>query len=175
MNSYFLELIKNRRSIRKYAGSIIEDDKLDIILRAALWSPSSRGLTPWQVIAVNDKDILKELSRAKHGAEMLKDSPLGIVVFADPEKSDVWIEDCSIVSSNILLAAQDLSLGACWVQIRNRDHDASVSSNDHVKKVLNIPTKYEVLSIISVGYPDEKKKPHNDRDLQYNKVHYNKY
>lgn len=165
------ELIKKRRSIRKYKEKEIEKEKIEILLKAGLLSPSSRGLNPWEFIIVKDKEKLKLLSKAKHGAEFLKNSSLGIVIIANPKISDVWVEDCSIVSAILLLMAEDLGLGACWIQIRNRKYNESTTANDYVKSILKIPQHYEVEAIISIGYPDEKLSPKDENDMDFSKLH----
>ncbi|RLB08257.1 MAG: NAD(P)H-dependent dehydrogenase/reductase, partial [Deltaproteobacteria bacterium] len=138
--------------------------------------PSSRGFNPWEFIVVTDRDLLEKLSRAKeHGSAFLKGAPLGIVVCADPYKSDVWIEDSSIASTFILLAAESLGLGSCWIQIRERMHNEAKSAQEYISEILNIPKEMKVESIIAVGYPDEKKPPHRKEELQYGKVHINLY
>lgn len=172
----FLELLKQRRSIRKYEDRPVEQDKLDKILKAALLSPSSRGLKPWEFIVVTDKDLLKKLSKCKeHSAQFLENAPLGIVVIADPEKCDVWVEDASIASIIIQLTAQSLGLGSCWIQIRKRMATDNRKAEDYVKELLGIPEHYSVESIIAIGYPAEEKKPYSEDQLLYDKIHLNKY
>lgn len=172
----FIEILKKRRSIRKYKDKPVEPEKIDTLIEAALRSPSSRSLNPWQFIVVEDKDVLKKLSESKkHGASFLKDAPLGIVVIADPEKCDVWIEDASIASLLIHLAAESLDLGSCWIQIRKRFFNETTPSETYVRKVLDIPDNLKVESIISVGYPDEIKGGHLKNSLLYDTVYKEKY
>lgn len=171
----FFELIKRRRSIRKYKEIEIEKDKLDLLLKSALLSPSSRGINPWEFIVVKDREKLKLLSKSKHGAEFLKNSMLGIVVIADTKKSDVWIEDCSIASTILLLMAEYIGLGACWIQIRNRKHNETITANDYVKSILNIPQNYDVESIISIGYANERLSPKDEKDIDFTKLHFDTF
>jgi nitroreductase len=93
------------------------------------------------------------------------------VVLADPNKSDVWIEDTAIAALILHLTAESMKLGSCWIQIRNRYHDDKQTSEQYVRKLLDIPTFYRVESIIAVGYPAESKPPINDADLTFAKVH----
>ncbi len=172
----FIPLIQKRRSIRRFLKKEVEAEKVDMLIEAALRSPSSRGLNPWEFIIVADKDLLEKLSRVKqHGSAFLKNAPLGIVVCADPDKCDVWIEDSSIASVFIHLTAESTGLGSCWIQIRERMHNESKTSEEYVSEVLSIPKNLKVESIIAVGYPDEKKPPHKKEELQYKKVYLNCY
>lgn len=172
----FLSLAKRRRSIRRYLDKPVEPEKIERIVEAALRSPSSRGFNPWKFVVVTDPVLLEKLSKAKpHGASFLKDASLGIVVCADPEKCDVWIEDASIASIYIHLAAESLDLGSCWIQIRKRMHDQTKSAEEYIRELLNIPENLTVESMIAIGYPAEKKSPHSKEGLQYEKVYYNGY
>jgi len=172
----FLELLLNRRSIRKYQDRQIEKEKIDIIIKSALLSPSSRSRRPWEFIIVSDKETLRELSLCReHSSDFISDAPTGIVVLANPQLCDVWIEDASIASILIQISAQSLGLGSCWIQIRNRMHDENTTAGDYIKKLLNVPQHYEVESIIAIGYPAEHKDSHNQKDLRYDKVHYEKF
>ena len=172
----FVSLIEQRRSIRKFLKRRIEDQKINVLIQAALLSPSSRGSQPWELVLVTDQGLLEELSKAKkHGSAFLRKAPLGIVVCGDPEQSDVWIEDCSIASTLILLAAQSVGLGACWIQIRRRMHDETETAQAYVSRLLGIPEKLQLEAIIAVGYPDESNPPHSKHELSYENVHLNRY
>ncbi len=172
----FISLVQQRRSIRKFEKKPVEKDKLDALIEVALRAPSSRGFNPWEFIVVTEPEVLDKLSRAKtHGSSFLRNAPLGIVVCADPEKSDVWVEDCSIASAFLLLAIESLGLGGCWIQIRERMHNEGVSSEAFVSDVLDIPDGHRVESIIAAGYPVEKLRPHDKNELDYKKVFVNAY
>lgn len=170
-----LSLIKKRRSIRKYKNLKIDPSIIKKICMAILWAPSSRGINPWEFIIITEKKILSALSCAKHGAEFLANAPTAIVITADPEKSDVWIEDASIVSTILLFISEDLGLGACWVQIRNRMYNQTTTAETYVSQLLNIPERYKVEAIIGIGYPNEEKIEHNEKDLEMNKIHLNSF
>jgi len=170
------ELLKSRRSIRKFQNKEIEKEKVDTILKSALLSPSSRSRRPWEFIVVTDKVILKKLSQCReHSSAFLEGAPVGIVVIADSEVCDVWIEDASIAAIIIQLSAQSLQLGSCWIQVRDRNHSDNVTAGDYVKEVLGIPSKYSVECMVAIGYPAEDKREYDINDLLYGKIHYNGY
>ena len=165
-------LLQKRRSFRKFSEKKVEPEKIDQLIEAALRSPSGRGINPWEFVVVTDEGTLEKLSMAKeHGSAFLKNAPLGIVVCADPGKQDIWIEDASIASIIIHLTAASLGLGGCWIQIRERMHKGSEPAEPHIKKLLNLPAHFKVLSIVAVGYPDEQKPPHPKEKLPYEKIH----
>src|ERR1700757_996494 len=124
-----IELLRKRRSIRKFTPATIDHETVELLIEALLRAPTSRGINPWEFVVVDDRELLSGLSRAKeHDSEFLKNAPLAIVACADATRSDVWVEDCSIASIIVQLAALSLGLGSCWVQIRNRMHDGSRSA-----------------------------------------------
>lgn len=170
-----LKLLKKRRSIRKYEDKRIEKEKIAQIVQGALLSPSSRGLNPWEFIIVEDRTLLERLSHSKPGSSFLKNAQLGIVVLGNSSRSDVWIEDTSIASAIIQLTVESMGLGSCWIQIRKRNHTEGKTAENYVREILNIPDSINVLSIISIGYPDEIKEAHKEEDLDYEKVHSNSY
>ena len=172
----FYDLLKSRRSIRKFQNREVEKEKTDTILKSALLSPSSRARRPWEFIAVTDKELLKKLSGCReHGSQFLAGSPLGIVVIADPEACDVWVEDASIASIIIQLSAQSLDLSSCWIQVRERFHSGEVKAEDYIKRVLGIPPKYRVECMVAIGYPAEEKRAYDDNELLYEKIHINRF
>ena len=152
----FSELIKKRRSTRKFTEEELTQDEVVLLLKAALMSPSS--------ISANSPP-----AAASGGA------PLAVVVLADPLASDVWIEDASIASLMIQLEAEDLGLGSCWVQVRERSTAEGVPADEVVRELLDIPLQMQVLSIIAVGHKAVERKPFDEDNLQWEKVHINKY
>ena len=169
-------LLKNRRSIRKYKDKQVNAETVDLLIEAMLRSPSSKSINPWEILLVEDEGIVHALANAKaHGAKFLAGATQCLVVIADPTKTDVWIEDTSIVLTVAHLRATDLGLGSCWIQIRNREAASGQSSEAYVRQVLNIPETMAVEGILSFGYPDEEKAGHPDEKLQWDKVHRNVY
>lgn len=178
MNSMdkFSELIKNRRSMRKFTAEELSQEEVVTLLKAALMAPTSKRSNSWQFIVVDDKALLQELSRCKEQASsFIADAALAIVVMADPLASDVWIEDASIASIIIQLQAEDLGLGSCWVQVRERVAASGVPSDEFVREVLDIPLQLQVLSVIVIGHKGMERKPFNEEHLQWEKIHINKY
>ncbi|GAB6135281.1 nitroreductase family protein [Thermococcus prieurii] len=171
----FFEVLRKRRSIRRFQDRPVPRELVDKLLESAFLAPSSYNKRPWHFIVVDDRENLKALSKAKLGASGLATAPIAIVVTADETKSDVWIEDSSIVAEHIQLSAFALGLGAFWVQIRNRMHDETKSAEEYVREVLGIPENYRVLCIIGVGYPAEKKPSHGEEVFEWEKVSYNTF
>ena len=171
-----IDLLRGRRSVRKYEDRPIEPEKIDILKEAALRSPSSRNIKPWAFIFVDDRKLMAELSRSKpHGAGFLENAALGVVVCAEAAKSDTWVEDCAIASIILQLAAHSLGLGSCWVQIRGRDHADGKPSEDHIRNLLGLPENLSVESIMSIGYPAEAKAGIPKGSLDMAKIRFNRW
>jgi nitroreductase len=169
-----IELLRQRRSIRKYAAQKIETEKLNILKEAALRSPSSKNINPWEFIFVDDSDLIAGLKKCKqHGVMPLSTAPLAVVICADETKNDVWVEDCSIASILLQLTAQSLGLGSCWVQIRERMHSDEVSAEKYLQDLLNIPKYFRVLSIVTIGYPEKVRQGKSFNELQFEKIRIN--
>ena len=172
----FSDLIKKRRSMRKFTEEELTQEQVVQLMKAALMSPSSKRNNPWQFIIVDNKETLKELSHCKEmGASFLENAALAIVVMADPLASDVWIEDSAIASLMIQLQAEDLGLGSCWIQVRERFTSDGKPSNEFVHDVLDIPLQLQVLSIVAIGHKGMERKPFDEEHLQWEKIHINKY
>jgi len=171
-----IELLRNRRSVRKYTSQPVEKEKADVLKEAVLRSPSSKNIDPWEFIFVDNPEIIRELKSCKtFGATPLETAPLAVVICADESKNDVWIEDCSIASILLQLTAQSLGLGSCWVQIRNRMYSENLTSEKYVQELLNIPENYRVLCIVTIGYPIKVREGKSFEQLQFEKIRLNKF
>jgi len=171
-----IELLRKRRSVRKFQEKSIDTEKIKILGEAALRAPTSRNIKPWEFIFITDKDKLKKLSESKqHGSAFVAGAPLAVVVCADTTKSDVWVEDCSIASIILQMTGLELGLGSCWSQIRNRKHNESESAEAYIQNLLGIPEHFAVECIVALGYPDEEKEPVLYSDLPLKKIHTEKF
>ena len=171
-----LEIMKNRRSVRKYTQEPIAEEKLEKILQAGLLSASGRARRPWEFIVVRNKETLKSMSECRVGAaKMLEGADTAIVVIADPEKTDVWTEDCSIAMANMHLMADSLGIGSCWIQGRLREAPDGRTTEEYLSELLQFPKQYKLEAILSLGIAVEHPEPYSIEELQVEKVHREKY
>ncbi len=171
-----LELMKVRRSIRRYTEEPIAEDAIQKMVCAALLAPTSKGKKPVEVVLVEDREMLRALSTCKaHSASFLANAALGIVIIADSELTDVWVEDASIAAIAIQLEAEHLGLGSTWIQMRLRQSKDGTCSEQSVRDLLGIPAKYGVLCILALGHKAEEKSPYTDADANMSKVHKGKF
>lgn len=158
--------------MRKFTPELLTSDEVRLIMRAALMAPSSKGLHSWEFVVVDDKQALQALSQCKmQGSDFLANAPIAVVVVADPQVSDVWIEDASVAMTMMLLQAEDLGLGSCWIQVRERFDAEGGNAEDNVREVLGIPEHLRVLSIVALGHKGMERKPFNEDRLLWEKVH----
>jgi nitroreductase len=172
-----LEVLRKRRSIRKFRSAAVEPEKIEALKEAVLRAPSSRSLNPWEFVFVTDPAVLEGISKAReHGTSFVRGAALAVVVAADPQKCDVWVEDCSIAAIILQLAAESLGLASCWSQIRLRPHSVNEETAEgYLKQLLDLPETYVVEAVVSIGYPAEQKPGHRKEDLPYGKIHTNRF
>lgn len=172
----FLELLKNRRSCRRFTDEPVSQESVANIMRAALMSPSGHRINPWEFVLVENKETLRQLSVSKAaGAQLLEGAAMAVVVIADTDKTDVWVEDCSIATILMQLAAEEEGLGSCWVQIRLRKDADGGSSEENVRALLGLPANYAVLSIVAIGHKERESKPFDEEKMQWEKLHIERF
>lgn len=167
-----IENIMTRTSIRQFKAQPVEQDKVDILLKAAMAAPSALNLQPWHFIVINDKETIALLS-----GKQPTSAPLMIAVCGDTDKTmlpdgstklpDFWVEDVSAATENLLLAAHALGLGAVWTGVY-----PAMDRTAEVANVLNCPQNIVPLAVVRVGYPDESPEPKNkykEENISYNK------
>lgn len=166
------EVINNimaRKSVRSFTGKTVEQQKTDMLVKAAMAAPSGRDKRPWEIIVVNDKEILNKLAKELPSGRIIGGAPMAIIIAGDVSiSSDLWIMDCSAAAQNLLLTAQALGLGAVWTAAYPSDKNVKA-----VQKALSLPENVIPLTVIPVGYPKGDTKAKDKFDKK--KIHYNKW
>ncbi len=182
-----VQAIKTRRSVRNFKDKEIPPKTIADILSCAVKAPSSSNMQPWEFILVKDQKIKDRISylgarslyerkkrKLKDGKKRfakIAEAPLYIVVACDTKKSPIfWKHDGSAATQNLLLAAHAQGLGAVWL-------GAPVALKKHsneIKKLLKMPKRFEIASIVALGYPDRMPKPRPEKDLK-NKVRFERW
>lgn len=167
----FEDLVQHRRSHRSFSEKPISAEYVRLILRAALMSPSSKGSRSWRFIVVDDKIAIEKLSDAKAaGSQFLKSVPLAIVVLGNPDQNDCWIEDGSAAAMSMLYQAEDLGLGACWIEICGRSLSDGTSSDEIVHGILDVSEQERTLCIIALGHATDERKLQDENRLKWENV-----
>lgn len=171
------DAILHRRSVRQFTDAPIPNDMLNAILYSGLAAASSKNRKPWEFIVVKDRSTLDELCNCRSGASnLLGQCQAAIVVAADSELVDVWVEDCASAITQMHLMADALGVGSCWLQVRMRKApDGVTDTQDVVREVLGIPEKYSVMAILTLGMPASHPGAKNIADLPLHKIHWERF
>ncbi len=167
-----IENIMTRTSIRQYKDQPVEQEKIDIMLKAAMAAPTAVNLQPWHFIVITDKKTIGLLS-----GKQPTNAPLLIAMCGDTDKTtmpdgkmklpDFWVQDVSAATENLLLAAHALGLGAVWTGVY-----PAMERVAEVANVLNCPQNIVPVAVVRVGYPDEAPEPKDkfkEENISYNK------
>ena len=166
-----LEVIKNRGSIRRYRDRPIPKDEMLKILEAARLAQSAANRQPWQFIVVTEPSVKQRLVYTAGNQSFVGEAAAVVVCLANPEESakvgsfDGFLIDLAIAIENIALTAWDLDIGSCWIGAFNEAK---------VKELLDVPENLRVVSLVTLGYPDEKPRAKRRKDLR-EIIHYEKY
>ncbi len=160
------QVFRDRRSIRRYLGTPVEQDKIELILEAARLAPSWKNLQCWHFVVVRDEALRHQLQGAFHpenpGSKAIASAPAIIVVCANPEQSGVengieyYIADTAMAFEHLCLAAHALGLGTCWM---------GWFDEQTIKSALGIPEEIRVVGVTPLGYPDQAPKQRPRKDL----------
>ncbi len=166
-----IEAIKTRRSIRKYLKKSIPNNIIKELIERGMDAPSAGNEKPWHYIIIDNHEILNTIPNFHPHAKMLKEASTAILICFDiklEKHKGMAIQDCSAATENILIAANAKGLGAVWLGIYPRSERIN-----EMKKILNIPENVSPFSLISLGYPAEKKIDKEKYDLT--RIHYNQW
>lgn len=179
--SDIFEVIKNRRSVRAYKDEQIEDEQIEQILEAAIMAPTARGEAPWHFTVVQNKEILADINDsvlnilsnsgdefleaiAESGVNVMHNAPTVVFVSAKSDATNMQA-DCSAAIENMLLAAEGLDIGSCWLGLV-----AIYFSVEENLKKLHIPEGYTPLYAVALGYKLEPNEPNPRKDVFVNWV-----
>lgn len=163
-----LSIIHSRKSVRHFTGEPVSEEQLLILVRAGMCAPSARNIQPWKFCIITDREIMNSLADGLPYAKMLYKAGGAIAVCGDKKKflhgddDELWIQDCSAATQNILLAAESIGLGAVWTAAYPYP-----DRMNHTITVLKLPGHLIPLNVIPVGvsrgedFPKDKYKSEN--------------
>jgi nitroreductase len=151
-----LNCIFSRRSIRKYLGKAVPGEMLDDLLQAAMAAPSAVAKDPWHFIVVQDRETLNKIADILPSGKMLRQATAAFIVCGDINKANIQAEsyllqDLSAAAENILIAANILELGTCWLGIHPREDRLS-----GIRQLFELPDNIIPMCGIAIGWPAEK-------------------
>jgi nitroreductase len=155
--------ILNRRAVRDYKPDEVPEECITEIIKAGQFAPTGKNTKEVEFIVVKNQETKNKIFEIVD-QEFIKEAPVLIIPAADSSKTNLWIQDLSAASENMLLQAAALGLGTVWKNLQPE-------WEEKVKKLLRVPDKYRAINIIPVGYPKNKVKPHGDTDFTDKKIH----
>ena len=163
------EVLKTRRSVRRFSPTEVSREILLNIVNQALTAPSSRNMRTTRFIIVDDKPTLEKLSKMRdYGSEFMKDATAAIIVAADTTKTDLWRENCAISATILQLAVVDAGLASCWVHIcgrpRLKENPEGEQAEEYIRTFIDIPADWSLECAIALGYSDYTPKPLPEHD-----------
>jgi nitroreductase len=153
-----LQLMKDRRSIRKFRDDPVPESSIQKILEAARWCQSASNHQPWRFIVIRNKDLNTRLSQFATYGKFLKQVPVSICIVADKGTAPNWyIHDSSMTSHQMCLMIWALGLGTCWLGSFDRDKAATL---------LKLKKNEHITTILPIGFPDEHPNPTSRKELK---------
>jgi len=147
-----LELIKTRRSIRKFTDEPVSDEVIDKIIEAGIWAPSGMNNQPWKFAVMRDNALKAEISGLTHYSKIVKGANVLIAVFLDNSLSYDRTKDVQAIGAciqNMLLYIHSKGLGAVWL-------GEILKSKDKLLELIKGPKNLELMAVIALGHPAEK-------------------
>ncbi|MFH2036250.1 MAG: nitroreductase family protein [Candidatus Zixiibacteriota bacterium] len=140
------EILRSRRSIRKYKDTPIPDELLNHILDNCRFAPTARNTQGYYFKIIRDREIIEKLSEV-HGSSTkpIANGPIAVAICADPSLTKRAVQDGCIAAYHFILASWEYGLGTCWI---------AAMDQDDVKKMLNIPAEHYVATVTPLGYPE---------------------
>ncbi|MBP2626081.1 MAG: nitroreductase [Firmicutes bacterium] len=162
--SEVINVIKRRRSVRAYQEEQIKEHELQAILEAGLWAPSAHNSQPWHLTVIQDPDLIRYISEVsiedmvnssvelvarlgQSGRSIFYNAPTVIIVSGKKEGLLDPVIDCSAAVQNMLLAAEALDIGSCWIGLIR----FFFNHEEDVKK-LQLPEEYKPFYAVCLGY-----------------------
>jgi nitroreductase len=140
-----LDFLKKRNSVRQYEPRTVEKEQLEAIIDAARFAPTGRNEQPWEFVVVTDATLRQRIAGLTDHGRFIANASACIIVFCRDTK--YYLEDGSAATTYILLAATALGLGSCWVAGDKKSYA------EEIRKILEVPENYRLISIVPLGYP----------------------
>lgn len=180
--TFFHELVKNRRSIRRYLEKPVEREKIRVCLEAARLAPSAENVQPWRFLVVDEPEVkarfaAEAFSGIYNFSRFAAKAPVLIIILARPDfvanrlgkqiqGVAFYLIDVGIAGEHLVLQAEEMGLGTCWI---------GWFSQRKTRRLFRIPRKYKIVCLLAMGYPAsrptrEKKRRPLDEIAWFNRL-----
>lgn len=164
MTKDIFDCMRDSHSVRHFKQEDIPEATITRLLEAACWAPSAGNLQPWYFYVVTNDQVKERLAAACHEQDQVRKAPAVVVVMADPARSNeryaergaqlYCLQDTAAATQNLLLAAEGLGLGACWV---------GALDEVQIQKLVEAPPRLRAVAIVCLGYSDEQERNVKER------------
>ncbi|MFH1889128.1 MAG: nitroreductase family protein [Candidatus Omnitrophota bacterium] len=158
--------LKERRSVRKFNSTPLPSNLIEELVDCARMAPTARNVQPWEFVIVTKKETLGEIGSLAENGSFIREAACCIAIFCQDTK--YYLEDGSAATVNILTAAHDIGLGSCWVAGDKKPY------TEKVAQMLKVPAGFRLVSLIALGYSNEKALLPSKRPLK-EIIHWERY
>lgn len=153
----YKEVLSARHSVRKFDGRPVVIDEIYGILEEARLAPSSKNTKSTGFMIIEDKSVLEAIAQMREsGSAFVGGAAAAVVVLGDESKSDLWVENCSISATYVMLSAANRGIGSCWVHVNGRPRSktdvSKGSAEQYLRDLLGLKDNMRPLCVIALGY-----------------------
>lgn len=167
MNAAILDVIKSRRTVRRYTDADISDEQVRLLLEAAVSAPTRFDIQPWHFVRLRNKPLQRQVADTMRMHPYLETAAVVVAVWGEPDRSPTWLMDCSAAIENLLLAAHALDLGGAWVGGPGAFAWDEVETL--LRKAIGVPEGVRLASLVALGIPAQTLGPHGKE--RWNRLH----
>jgi nitroreductase len=151
-----MDILLERKSVRKYTDEDVKKEDLDYILRAAMSAPTARNTRCYSFIVIKDKEMHKKIASLHHAAQMILQAPLAILVTGDQNAAfEKYLpQDCAAATQNILLASTARGYGSVWCGVYSNEERSKA-----LEKLFNLPENIKAFSLVVIGKSADNNPP----------------
>jgi len=174
MSQELIDIIRKRRTIRKFSEQELSDEQVDTLLEMAMYAPNRLNRQPWHFVVVRDRALQKQFADVLRIHPYLETASVVIAVCALPDRSPTWAMDVSAAIENMLIGATSMGIGSAWVG--SPDTVMWSMLEEVARDSLAIPADVRIASLVALGYSAEERPPHSKQE-RYDplKVHYGRW
>ena len=174
MTEEMLNLIRKRRTIRRFTEDNVSEEQVDTLLEMAMCAPNRLNGQPWHFVVIRDKELQKQIADTYQVRPYVEQAPVVIAIGANPAESATWMMDISAAAENLLLAATAMGLGGAWFGAPGTV--LWQQTEDLLREALSVPPHIRIPTMLAIGHPAQEPPPHGKHDrFVRTKVHYGKW
>jgi len=174
MTEEMLDLIRKRRTIRRFTEEDVSEEQVDTLVEMAMCAPNRLDRQPWHFMIIRDKELQRQIADTYQVRPYVEQAPVVIAIGANPSESATWMMDISAAAENLLLAATAMELGGAWFGAPGTVF--SDQTETLVREALGIPAHIRIPIMLAIGHPAVEPPPHGKHDrFVRTKVHYGKW